>query len=367
MSRRLSAFATAGLLALLAAGMAHPLPALAQGDARWNALYDRIIRLEHQMKAMKRDYERRIRRLEAELRAARRNGAAPARRATPPAPMPAAPPARRIRRQGNAGGGAQPPLREPQLSIELEDNSAPASQEQMLGRLRAGDMPTASTGQPAAPAPRPAMPATGKAASGPIALPGAVTDAVGAGAGAANTGAATAGGLAPGKVAVAPLPLVGNGAASGATGARHAPTPSPVEPVSIPPALAKLSPDALLQKARQNFLARRYARAEQAYRVWLARFGNDPRAADATFELGETLYVQGRFKEAGKLFVNAYRAAPDGGIAPRALLRLGQALKRMGRKAEACKAWKSLRQRYPDSRAARLQAPLEMKRLKCKG
>ena len=339
-----------GLLAMM--GL-HAPTTWAQSDARWNALYDRIIRLEHQMKAMKRDYERRIRQLERQLRAARGNGAAPApaRRAAPRA----LPPARGNARQGNAEVFAPlPPLREPQLSIELEEEGS-APREQVLGRLRTEDLPTASTGQPAAPARRTAPAAPASRGSGPIPLPGAVTDAVGA---AASAGSGT---LAPGKVAVAPLPPV-----SGAPSGNAAPSPAP-QPVSIPPALARLSADALLQKARQNFLARRYPQAEQAYRVWLARFGNDPRAADATFELGETLYVQGRFKEAGRLFVQAYRTAPDGRIAPRALLRLGQALKRMGKKAEACKAWKSLRQRYPDSRAARLQAPLEMKRLKCKG
>lgn len=361
-NRRTSALAKSLLLAGILTGAALPTLAQAQSDARWNALYDRIIRLEHEMKAMKRSYERRIRQLEQQLRAARGNGTAPARRATPPAP----PPARGSGRQGNADDmfAPLPPLQEPQLSIELEpEDNAP---EQVLGRLQSSDLPTATTGQPPAPVVRtapavrtPPSAASSRSGSGPIPLPGAVTDAVGATAG-AGAGAGT-GGLAPGRVVVAPLPPV-----SGASPGTTAPSPAP-QPVSIPPALARLSADALLQKARQNFLARRYDQAEQAYRVWLSRFGNDPRAPEARYDLAETLYIQGRFKEAGRLFVQTYQEAPDSRVAPRALLRLGQALRRMGKRAEACKAWQALRERYPESRAARLQAPRELKRNKCKG
>ena len=317
-------------------------------DARWQALYDRIIRLEYEMKRMKRDYEARIRRLEKALRAARREGA---------------------RTPANAGGRKAaevfrplPPLRQTDIAPDVAPGAPAPNEEVLLGRMGEGAASGAADATP------PAGATTGGAASlpprtaGPIPLPGAVTDAVGAG---------SAASLAPGQVVSAPLtPPPGGGATAGAPSgqpAQSAPQTAPaLQPVNIPPALAGLSASALLDKARQNFLARRHDEAEQAYRAFLARFPNHPQATAARFELGQTLYIKGQFREAGRLFVDVYRAAPDSKLAPRALLRLGQALKRMGRRKEACKAWQSLIERYPDSRAATLLAPREMKRLKCR-
>jgi tol-pal system protein YbgF len=132
-----------------------------------------------------------------------------------------------------------------------------------------------------------------------------------------------------------------------------------------PAALGRLSADQLVQRGRENFLARRYGKAEQAFRAFLVKYGNDPRAPEVKFELGETLYVQGRFKEAGRMYVDVYKNHPDSRIAPAALLRLGQALRRMGKTKEACKTWATLKERFPDSREALRRVPREMKRAKC--
>ncbi len=355
----------AALFAVLA--LAAPSVASAQSDARWNALYDRIIRLEHEMKRMKRDYEARIRRLEAELRKVRRGAGV---RASAPAPM--VPPATGGRRGAPLNTRTAEPavpsrsLRTPEVTVELEQPGGSGNLQpevEVLGRIGEDNAAGGAGGRLRPPAMRDGAGVAGAPrTAGPIPLPGAITDALGA----PPAGAPGGGGLAPGQVAVAPLPPVGGsagGAASGSAETRTTPAP---EPVNIPPALARLPANQLLQKARQNFLARRYEQAEQAYRAFLARYADNPQAADARFELGETLYIRGRFKEAGRLFVDVYRAAPDSRLAPRALLRLGQALKRMGRKKEACKAWQTLVERYPDSRAASLQAPREMKRLKCR-
>ena len=356
-----------GLLAL-ALSMASGAPnALAQSDPRWNALYDRIIRLEHEMKRMKRDYEARIRRLEAALRKARNGRAAVnGRGAAQPAPPRgrAASPLTTRTAEPQVRLQPLPPLRAPQVSVEIEDPGAAGGarpEVEVLGRIR--DEGVAVTTPPPAMRPPPGGSSAPRTA-GPIPLPGTITDALG---GAAETG----GGLAPGRVAVSPLPPLGAGGGGSATpgtgGGAAAPQTAPMpQPVNIPPALARMPAGKLLQQARQSFLARRYDQAEQAYRAYLARFANNPQAVDARFELGETLYIRGRFKEAGRLFVDVYKAAPESRLAPRALLRLGQALKRMGRKKEACKAWETLVQRHPESRAATLQAPREMKRLKCR-
>ncbi len=321
-SFRVSLLAAVAGVAVAMGGAPWPAAAQAPGDARWNALYDRIVRLEHELRQMKRHYEQRIRRLEERLGRQRGDagrGAAPRQRAAADDDMFA----------------PLPPLAEPRLRVELEG----------------ADMATRGTA-PGAPAPR-ARSLAPAAGGGPIALPGA------GGGGLAAPLTPDGGGLAPGRVEARTLPPVGGAPAGTAAEA-------PARAAVIAPELANLSARELLQKGRENFLARRYARAEQAYRAWLARFGTRPEAAQVRYELGEALYVQGRFKEAGRAYVQVYQQHPESRLAPAALLRLGQALRRMGRKKEACKTWETLRRRFPDSRQATRGVPREMKRAGCK-
>ncbi len=322
-SFRVPLFAAVAALVVVMAGASWPAAAQAPGDARWNALYDRIVRLEHELRQMKRHYEQRIRRLEERL--GRQRGDA-GRGAAP-------------RQRGAADDmfAPLPPLAEPRLRVEFEGADMTAR----------GDAP----GTSAAPAAR-TRPAAPPAGGGPIALPGA-------GGGGLAAPLTPGGGLAPGRVEARTLPPVG-GAPAGAA------AEAPARAATVAPELANLSARELLQKGRENFLARRYARAEQAYRAWLARFGAKPEAAQVRYELGEALYVQGRFKEAGRAYVQVYQQHPESRLAPAALLRLGQALRRMGRKKEACKTWETLRRRFPDSRQATRGVPREMKRAGCK-
>ncbi|HHN72669.1 MAG TPA: tetratricopeptide repeat protein, partial [Thermopetrobacter sp.] len=146
--------------------------------------------------------------------------------------------------------------------------------------------------------------------------------------------------------------------------------PERVEAVPLPAPetkMARADADGLLERARNDFLARRYDRAAAAYRDFLQRAQGHPARADATFELGETYYLQGRYREAGKAYLDTYRKFPASRVASQALFKLGMSLKRLGQKKQACRTWKLLRDRYAASRPARLLAPREMKRAGCRG
>ncbi len=387
----------------VAAGVARaqsgpPATGTGPGSAAWNALYDRIIRLEHEVRALRqrgasaavasrsaetgsgrvdgrlkaleaeladlrrmleqrlRDFDRRLRRLEqgTPLRGGKREEPMPSRSQARAGHLTPLPPARPI---ANAKPLDTLPATDPDLLADAvpEDPTearmsaeivrpgrtpAPAQGEQLLGRLRVDENG------------RPLPPATSPGLARP--LPG-------------------------GPTRLAPLP--GRGGTGDSMAAPYPPgglerngaaplVPESVEAVPLPAPetrLAKADADALLKRARDSFLARRYGLAEQSYKAFLAQAGRHPAMADARFELGETYYLQGRYREAGKAYLETYRRHPESRVAPQALLKLGMSLRRLGQKTQACKTWKLLRERFPRSRAARLVAPGEMKRAGCKG
>jgi tol-pal system protein YbgF len=221
----------------------------------------------------------------------------------------------------------------PEVSIEIDP-----PRDQVLGRMR-----TDATGRP--------LPPDGRAPVTPPAAPAIPRPP-------ATSGARTLPGVPPsGAVASAPL-------TPGAVQAAPLDAPSGAVKASLPPAGGA---KALLKRARDSFLARRYGLAEASYKAFLGQYGHDPKAPQAQFELGETYYVQGRYKDAGKAYLKTYKSWPKSSVAPQALLRLGMSLNRLGMRKKACAVWKQLRQRHPGSRAARSGAPREMKRARCRG
>ena len=331
--RRISTILSAGaVLAVL-------VPAAPAQDARWNALYDRIIRLEHQVRALRglpgkgntangkrlsaierqiselrREMGRRLADIEARLARleGRKSPAATMRNPGPAtAPQPSIPPV------------ANSDLRNPEFSVEIEP-----PREQLLGRITVDEK---GRPKPSRPAPPP------RATGGARPLPGVPAN------------------LEPGPGVAAPPPVL--------------PETVQTAPLDAPgttkTAAAGGNPDLVLKGARDSFLARRYGLAETAYRTFLQRYPNHPKAAQAQYELGETYYVQGRYKDAGQAYIRTYKNWPRSAVAPQALYRLGLSLRRLGRTKEACRTWKLLRETYPQSRAARTSVPREMKRARC--
>ena len=332
--RRISAILSA------AAGLAVLASAAPAQDARWNALYDRIIRLEHQVKTLRelpgkggrvdgrrlraierqiselrREMSRRLTDIEARLaKLEGRKAPTPANRSPGTATIPQAP----------MPPVANSDLRGPEYNVEIEP-----PREQLLGRITVDEK-----GRPKPPrmvAPPPRTPGGARPLPGvPMTLEPA-------------PGVATPPPILPETVQTAPLDTPGTTKTATADG----------------------DPELVLKGARDNFLARRYGLAESAYRAFLQRFPSHPKAAQARYELGETYYVQGRYKDAGQAYIRTYKDWPRSSVAPQALYRLGLSLRRLGRTKEACRTWKLLREKYPQSRAARTSAPREMKRARC--
>jgi len=341
------AAATGGVLIL------HADHGLAQ-NAQWNALYDRIIRLEHELKSLRGAgavatgsavSERRLRALEAEVNDLRRQVGVRLQRmeerlrrlenerrlgGMPPRPAPVMPgrsAAGAMARSGGYGSSldgveAYSPTR-PEVSVEYDPPPG-----QRLGTVRVdrqGEPRPPSSAAPLVPPPVASVPPAGART-----LPGAPAPGVGAAP------------LTPERVEAAPLQTPSSAGNAGAANA-----------------------DDLLQRARDSFLARRFGLAEASYRTFLTRFGRHDLAPEARFELGETYYVQGRYKPAAKAYLQTYKTWPRSKVAPQALLRLGMSLKRLGQKKQACRTWKTLKSKYPAAKSIQTEATREMKRARC--
>lgn len=96
-------------------------------------------------------------------------------------------------------------------------------------------------------------------------------------------------------------------------------------------------------------MAGRYDAAERAFRAFLAKHPNDPRAGDAEFWIGESLLQAGKHSQAAEAFLKSYTEHPDSEKAPDSLLKLGMALSGMGESTAACSSFSELLTSYPSA------------------
>lgn len=109
-----------------------------------------------------------------------------------------------------------------------------------------------------------------------------------------------------------------------------------------------------------------HAGAEEAFRAFLEQFADDPQAGEAQYWLGETLYQQGAYAEAGAAYTLMIQKYPDDLRAPDALVKLARAMRLVGESERACAALSALPQRYPDASAVTKNlAAVEATRASC--
>ncbi len=99
-----------------------------------------------------------------------------------------------------------------------------------------------------------------------------------------------------------------------------------------PQAASAANPRALYETAYGYLLQQDYGAAEVSFDEFLRRFPDDRLAADAQYWLGETLYVQRRYKPAGQAFLGVIEKHKDSAKVPHSLLKLAQSLEQLGQK-----------------------------------
>ena len=118
---------------------------------------------------------------------------------------------------------------------------------------------------------------------------------------------------------------------------------------SLPPSVDRGNPRELYETAYGYLLQQDYGAAETAFDEFLRRFPQDRLAADAQYWLGETLYVQRRYKPAGQAFLAVIEKHKTSSKVPNSLLKLAQSLDQLGQKD--CGIFSELEGRYPNAPA----------------
>jgi tol-pal system protein YbgF len=109
-----------------------------------------------------------------------------------------------------------------------------------------------------------------------------------------------------------------------------------------------------------------YKRAEAVFRDFTGRFPEDPRIADASFWLGESVFAQRRYEEAAKIFLDSHKKYPQSRMGAQNLLKLGVSLAGMNQRELACATFAEIPNKYPEiSNAVRDKIAAEQKATNC--
>lgn len=125
-------------------------------------------------------------------------------------------------------------------------------------------------------------------------------------------------------------------------------TPAPVQAGRLPPAINDASSAKELYETAYGYLLQQdYPAAEAAFDEFLNRFPNDNLTADAQYWLGETLFVQRRYKPAGQAFLRVVQNYRQSTKAPNSLLMLAMTLEQLGQKD--CALFSELESKHPNA------------------
>lgn len=112
--------------------------------------------------------------------------------------------------------------------------------------------------------------------------------------------------------------------------------------------------------------ARNFDRAEDEFAKFMSEYPDHPLVSNAKYWYGETFYVRGNYEKAARIFAEGYQQYPKGTKAPSNLLKLGMSLTGMGKKQEACIAYRQLKNEYSRTSVPVLKrAETEMKKIGC--
>lgn len=132
-------------------------------------------------------------------------------------------------------------------------------------------------------------------------------------------------------------------------------------PAATSPAegVAALSPTEIYLQAFADYASGRFAEAIAGFESFLSRYPDSDYAGNAQYWLGECYYSLQQPALAAEAFGKVAAHYPQGGKAAEALLKMALALRQMNQDEQAGQALQLLRERYPDSAAARKSLEIE--------
>lgn len=104
--------------------------------------------------------------------------------------------------------------------------------------------------------------------------------------------------------------------------------------------------------ARAALEAGAYQDAEARFAAFAANYPGGPLTSQAHFYRGQALAAQGQTAAAARAYLDSFSGAPEGEVAPDALLQLGRSLGDLGQVQDACVTLGEVGVRFPGSAAA---------------
>ena len=121
----------------------------------------------------------------------------------------------------------------------------------------------------------------------------------------------------------------------------------------------------LYDRSRAALRSRRYGAAEAGFKSFLRKYGKNSLAPSAQFMLGETYYIQKNYRLAAQTYLKGYQKFPKSKRSSDTLLKLGMAMGKLGQKPQSCGVYESVISKYKSSSRAVVRAKKEMKRARC--
>lgn len=109
----------------------------------------------------------------------------------------------------------------------------------------------------------------------------------------------------------------------------------------------------------------KYDAAEAGFRAFLDQHSKHELAGNANYWLAQSYYVRSQYERAAKTFLEGYQAYPNSSKAPDYLLKIGMSLSKIDQKQDACAVFSELESRYPNSPAAKERLAGERKAAGC--
>lgn len=139
---------------------------------------------------------------------------------------------------------------------------------------------------------------------------------------------------------------------------------TPIEPPNETTGELAISEEADFDAAKTAYDDADYGTAAGLFQTFALNYPGGPLTAEAHFWRGEALAADQDWSNAARSFLQSFSSTPDGHIAPRALMRLGVSLDKIGQREEACLTLNEVGLRYPQS-PERQDAEAEMSLLDC--
>ncbi len=121
----------------------------------------------------------------------------------------------------------------------------------------------------------------------------------------------------------------------------------------------------MFQQAQDSYRSRDFAGAVSGFRSFVTQHKDHELADDAQFLLGEAYYAQNDWKQAAQSYLSGYQNFPESDKRGSSLLKLAMSLNKLGQQKQACKTFAEVNKKFANEAAVRNTSIKEMQRAGC--